>query len=150
MKTINIQLAILFLLTFTISGFCQKLASNDYYNYKSMDPVEWALALDAVIAAPKNHKIILENDTVRVLEVTIAPGESENLHHHKWPSVIYFQEADEFIDKDVDGKIIFDSRKLKAPSKTPMTIWKDSEAAHSISNLSNTKSIKLIRVEVKQ
>lgn len=29
---------------------------------------------DAVVAAPDNHKVVFENERVRVLEVTIKPG----------------------------------------------------------------------------
>ena len=44
--------------------------------------------LDAVIAAPSNHTIIFENERVRVLRVTIAPGATEPMHTHAWPSVM--------------------------------------------------------------
>ena len=37
------------------------------------DPSTWDPALDAVAAAPKNHKVIFENDRLRVLEVTLEP-----------------------------------------------------------------------------
>jgi hypothetical protein len=41
---------------------------------------------DAVVAAPKSHKVVFENALVRVLEVTIpAPGTTEPMHHHSWP-----------------------------------------------------------------
>jgi hypothetical protein len=40
-----------------------------------------------VIAAPKDHKILLENENVRVLEVTVLPGEIEPVHHHRWLGV---------------------------------------------------------------
>jgi len=41
---------------------------------------------DAVVAAPKSHKVVFENAFVRVLEVTIpAPGTTEPMHHHRWP-----------------------------------------------------------------
>ena len=43
--------------------------------------------LDAVVAAPKNHKILYEDDHVRILEVTVEPGEKENMHHHPCVSV---------------------------------------------------------------
>ena len=43
--------------------------------------------LDAVVAAPGNHEVIFENDRVRVLRVTIRPGELEKQHTHKWESV---------------------------------------------------------------
>jgi len=35
----------------------------------------WPDSLDAVVAAPGSHRVVLENETTRVLEVTIAPGE---------------------------------------------------------------------------
>jgi hypothetical protein len=37
--------------------------------------------LDAIVAAPKNYKVLYEDDHVRVLEVTVQPGEIENMHH---------------------------------------------------------------------
>ena len=43
--------------------------------------------LDAIAAAPKNHKVLYEDDHVRVLEVTVQPGEIENMHHHPCASV---------------------------------------------------------------
>ncbi len=93
---------------------------------------------------------MLENDTVRVLEVTVLPGETEAVHHHQWPSVLYFMDAGDFIDRDGSGNIIFDTRKLPEPLKFPLTMWKAPEAPHSVENLSKTKKIRLIRVEIKK
>jgi hypothetical protein len=42
---------------------------------------------DAVIAAPDHHKVILENDAVRVLEATVPLHSKEPPHTHFWPSV---------------------------------------------------------------
>ena len=50
---------------------------------------------------------------------------------------------------DIDGKIIVYTRLINPSLKFPMTMWKDAEAAHSVENLSKTKSIRLIRVEMK-
>jgi hypothetical protein len=50
----------------------------------------WPDSLEAVHAAPKNHTVLFENDHVRLLEVRIQPGETENLHGHIWPSVFAF------------------------------------------------------------
>jgi hypothetical protein len=36
----------------------------------------WPDSLDAVEAAPASHRILFENDAVRVLETRIAPGET--------------------------------------------------------------------------
>ena len=54
------------------------------------DPSTWDPALDAVTAAPANHKVLFENDRLRVLEVILHPNEEEPVHHHRWPSVFVF------------------------------------------------------------
>jgi hypothetical protein len=52
---------------------------------------------DAVTAAPNSHRVIFENELVRVLEVTMPPlGKTEPMHHHHWPSF--------FLDWDTGGK----------------------------------------------
>ena len=51
------------------------------------DPSQWDPEFDAVAAAPDHHKVIFENDALRVLEVTVEPNDEEPLHHHRWPSV---------------------------------------------------------------
>jgi hypothetical protein len=48
-------------------------------------------ATDAVAAAPRNHKVILENDAVRVLEATVPLHSREVPHTHFWPSVFFEQ-----------------------------------------------------------
>jgi len=118
--------------------------------YQTGDPADWPPELDAVIAAPDNHTVLMENDQVRVLEVTLAPGELENLHHHRWPSVLYITEAGPFIDRNADGEVILDTREMDGPLPLPLTMWKDSEAPHSVENLSTTERIRLLRIELKQ
>ncbi|OGX87506.1 hypothetical protein [Hymenobacter coccineus] len=36
-------------------------------------PWPWPDSLDAVVAAPQFHRVLFENDRVRVLEVTVGP-----------------------------------------------------------------------------
>jgi len=117
---------------------------------RSTNPCDWPSESDALIAAPKNHKLLLENDRVRVLDVTLAPGETENVHSHRWPSVLYLMSAGDFVDRDGEGHVIFDTRSLQAPMQLPFATWKEPEAAHSIENLSKTVTIHLIRVEIKR
>ena len=57
------------------------------------DPETWDPALDAVAAAPRHHKVIFENDKLRVLEVTLEPDDEEPLHHHRWPSIFVLDEV---------------------------------------------------------
>ena len=46
---------------------------------------------DAVAAAPDHHKVILENDAVRVLEARVPLHSKEPPHTHPWPSVFFEQ-----------------------------------------------------------
>ena len=126
----------------------QEVVEDDQINYLTGDPATWPAELEATVAAPENHKVLLENDRVRVLEVTLAPGKVEPVHFHRWPSVLYIQQAGEWIDRDAEGNVIFDSRK-GPPLELPLTMWKGPEAPHSPVNLSDSVEIRLIRVEIK-
>jgi hypothetical protein len=44
--------------------------------------------MDAILAAPCSHRVVFENARTRVLEVSIAAGEREPEHTHRWPSVM--------------------------------------------------------------
>ena len=46
-------------------------------------------ATDAVAAAPAHHKVILENETIRVLEARVPLHSKEPPHTHFWPSVFF-------------------------------------------------------------
>ena len=49
-----------------------------------MSDTNWPPELDALIAAPKQHRLLLENDRVRVLDTEIAPGDRTPVHTHRW------------------------------------------------------------------
>ena len=108
----------------------------------------WPATQDAVQAAPRNHRVIFENDKVRVLDVTVAPHTREPVHAHCWASVLYVMEAGKYVDYGADGKVLFDSRSLATPPELPMVIYKDPEAPHAVENLDD-KPLHLIRVEMK-
>ncbi len=62
------------------------LLSAGYFYLYGQDKSGFPDGFDAVQAAPHSHKVIFENDLVRVLEVTIPPpGTTEPMHHHRWP-----------------------------------------------------------------
>jgi hypothetical protein len=115
---------------------------------RSKEACSWPENLDAMKAAPENHKVIFENEHVRVLEVTIAPHSKEPIHAHCWPSTLYVQQAGESIDRDASGKILFDSRQLKVKPKVPFVLWNPPQAPHSVENIDDLPT-KLIRIENK-
>ena len=112
------------------------------------DPAKWAEELEAVKAAPGNHKVILENDRVRVLDVTVAAGENEKLHMHRMPSLLYMIAEDDIQDLDASGKVLYDTRLEKDPAKTPYAVWMDPQPPHRVINRSKN-ALRLIRVELK-
>jgi hypothetical protein len=66
-----------------------------FYAY-GQDKSQFPDGYDAVQAAPDTHKVIFENEFVRVLEVTVPPpGATIPMHHHRWPSF--------FLDWDTGG-----------------------------------------------
>jgi len=51
------------------------------------------------------HKILFENGHLRLLEVTIQPGETEPMHGHKYPSVFAMDSpAPSFTDHALDAR----------------------------------------------
>ena len=77
-------------LTILLGG--QKALANTSFpkHQKPMNAATyWPDSLDAVVAAPANHKVVFENDKVRILQVTGEPYVNEPLHTHKWPSIMW-------------------------------------------------------------
>jgi hypothetical protein len=78
---------------------------------ETTDPSTWDPALDAVVAAPKHHKVLFENENLRVIEVTLEPNDEEPVHHHRWPSVFVFDQIEPPIhDFSPDGRQLPPSR----------------------------------------
>jgi hypothetical protein len=108
----------------------------------------WPDELDAMIAAASSHRKLFENDQVRYLEVIIRPGEFVPVHTHRWCSVIYVQSTGDFIRRDGEGRVLFDSRKAGALPKTPAVEWVGPLPPHSIENV-GTSVVHLLTVELK-
>ena len=71
------------------------LFARYFYAY-GQDKSGFPDGFDAVQAAPNSHKVVFENEFVRVLEVTVPPpGITIPMHHHRWPSF--------FLDWDIGG-----------------------------------------------
>lgn len=69
-----------------------------------------ALAQDMAKVAPKNTKVLIDNDQVRVIEVWLKPGESLPMHSHP-ANVVYFETAGKGKSTTADGKVTETERK---------------------------------------
>jgi len=119
-------------------------------NNRSKGICPWPGNLDGAKVAPETHKVIFENEHVRVLEVTIPPHGKEPVHTHCLPSTLYFQQIADIIVRDPDGKLIFDSRQMKEneKQKAPFVLWNPGEGPHSDEHPDDL-SIKIIQIENK-
>lgn len=90
---------------------------------------------------PKGHKVLLENDRVRVLEVLIKPGETTGMHSHP-PNVVYALSTAKVKFGFRDGK----SRELEI--KTGDIAWSEG-GWHEVVNVGTTEDYGII-VELKQ
>jgi quercetin dioxygenase-like cupin family protein len=99
-------------------------------------------------AAAAHHKLLLENDQVRVLETKIRPGERTAVHVHPWSAVQYVVSFSDFIRYDESGKILLDSRTLTKKPRVGEALWSGPIARHAIENVGKT-DLTVIAVELK-
>jgi len=104
--------------------------------------------LDGVAVAPANHKVIFENDEVRVLETTIAAGETTPLHTHLAPTVLYVLSGSHFIRRDENGATMVDTR-ANADFVLPKVLYAATTPRHTIEN-TGADDLVVIGVELKQ
>jgi hypothetical protein len=108
----------------------------------------WPDSMDAVNAAPKNHKVLYEDDKIRILEVTVEPGEKENMHYHRWPSVLIVDSPAKKREYTSDGKVTSTGR-TSAETPLPIVVRMGPTQPHAIENL-DTNALHLYRIEMKK
>jgi quercetin dioxygenase-like cupin family protein len=108
----------------------------------------WPTELDAVLASSAHHRLVMENESVRVLETIIQPGETTALHTHQWPAATYFLSCSDMIRRDADGNVLMDSRTLETQRLPGEAAWTPSLGPHSLENVGDSV-IHVVTVEVK-
>jgi predicted metal-dependent enzyme (double-stranded beta helix superfamily) len=103
--------------------------------------------LDGVVAAPDNHKVIFENDTVRVLETTIAAGEITPLHTHLTPQLMYVVSGSHFTRRDEQGDVMVDTRATPG-FVLPRVLYSTGTPLHTLEN-TGPDDLVVIGVEIK-
>ncbi len=110
---------------------------------------EWAESLDALEAAPGTHRLLFENGDVRVLETRIAPGETTDVHTHRWPGILYVQSFGHFVRRNGEGAVLVDTRGGAELPEPGTAIWTGALPPHSLENV-DTREISVIGVELKR
>lgn len=99
-----------------------------------------AYAQDMVKVAPKNAKVLLDNDQVRVIEVDLKPGDVLPMHSHP-ANVVYFVTGGKTKTTLADGKV------TETEHKAGEAIWSE-PVTHSNENVGKTPAKALV-VELK-
>jgi hypothetical protein len=108
----------------------------------------WPDSLDALVAAPAHHRLLLEDQRVRVLHTRIAAGDVVPLHAHRWGGVAYLQSWSPFIRRGEKGETLFDSRQGGNPPKIPCAQWMQPLPPHTVENLGPLE-ISILMIELK-
>ena len=111
-------------------------------------PWDWPEELDALVAAPAHHTLLLENERVRVLETRIPGGETTAVHTHRWPNVQYVVSSPDFIRRDGEGAVLLDTRMAEGRPEPPVTLWSEPLPPHTIENVGEA-DLHVIMVELK-
>ncbi len=108
---------------------------------------DWSDELDALMAAPEFHTLLFENESVRVLDTRIPPGQTTPLHSHRWPGALYILSWSDFVRRDQDGRTVLDSRGMGAAARGT-ALWTPPLALHTLENVGNS-DLHVIAVELK-
>ncbi len=86
---------------------------------------------DAAKVSSKTHKVLFENDNVRVLEVKIQPGEKEPAHTHPYKSITIIQTPSRIRYYDEDDNVL-EEVDLQGVS------WLEPMGLHAAENIGDT------------
>ena len=106
-------------------------------------------ALDGPIAAPEHHRVVFENEQVRVMEFRVPAGDIVPAHTHRWPSINYVFSLSDFLSYDADGRVKFDSRTERFGAKEGEAFCLPAfPPVHSVKNIGGTE-MRGISIELK-
>ena len=115
---------------------------------------EWPEDLDAIKAAPDNHKIVYEDPNVRVLAVILNGKKSEPIHTHKWKSIMWIAkpivpcQIDNY-KKDGNGNLVKSDSVIIKEMPVDLGQMINPEGPTSITNLGSENGV-AYRVEFKK
>ena len=114
----------------------------------------WSDSLDAVKAAPENHKIVYEDSNVRILQVVLGGHMVEHTHTHQWNSIMWFTKTAVPIvfyntRADKSGKYVVSDSIVVPHLDTNIGHPSEPQGPHYIKNLSSD-NITAYRLELKK
>jgi hypothetical protein len=115
----------------------------------------WPDSLDALVAAPVNHKLVFENEEFRILEVTVNPGQLDPIHTHKGESIVWGVMTSPIVYNtfglDSNNKLTLVKKDtiIVKPEELNKGIREYPEPPHSVQNIGKD-TFRLYRIEYKR
>jgi hypothetical protein len=113
----------------------------------TQQPWPWPESMDGLHAASASHRVLLDNDRVRVLDVVIEPGAREPEHTHRAASVMIVDEPAR-IRYYQGAALVFESAASSGSPPGLRVRWMEPEGPHSVENI-DERRYHAIRVELK-
>jgi beta-alanine degradation protein BauB len=101
-------------------------------------------SMDAVIVDPTHYQVVLENEWIRAIRLTVGPHEKLKMHKHPATSAVVVL----LTDQDM-RQYHADGTSRESHYKAGTVRWAEPDAAHQDENLGD-KPFRLIRIELKQ
>jgi hypothetical protein len=108
----------------------------------------WPPELDGVVAAPDHHRVLFENDEVRVIETVVTAGDQTPVHTHP-RTLMYVVSGRHFVRRDDGGQVLVDTREEGPDHELPRVLWSDGTPPHVIENPCE-EDLVVIGVELKR
>jgi predicted metal-dependent enzyme (double-stranded beta helix superfamily) len=83
-------------------------------------------------AGPVGQEIMLDNDRVRVWHITLAPGETQPLHHHGLPYVVVAVNGASNVIHTAAGE------RLEVAEETCAVVFREPGQTHKLTNAGDT------------
>jgi beta-alanine degradation protein BauB len=101
-------------------------------------------SMDAVTVDPTHYQVVLENEWIRAIRLTVGPHEKLKMHKHPATSAVVVL----LTDQDM-RQYHADGTSRESHYKAGTVRWAEPDAAHQDENLGD-KPFRLIRIELKQ
>ena len=114
----------------------------------------WHDSLDALVAASDYHKLVYEDSSMRVLEVTVMPGKLDPIHTHKGKSIVWVTHSSPLLyktyemDSNNNWTLVKTDTIIVKPEELNKAVWEKPEPPHSVENIGK-EIFKLYRIEYK-
>jgi hypothetical protein len=108
----------------------------------------WPDSLDALVAAPGHHTLLMENERVRVVRTCILPGQIVPVHTHRWPGVLFITAWSDLIRRDPEGNVLLDTRQVAEKPSLDLPLWQEPLPPHAVENVGGAE-FNAVQVEMK-